>query len=180
MSDSICSSVAVGIIKTVVCVYDVLTLPIYFIFQRPWEARRLNADQRAKPLRPDDPYSPWIRLDQPPKHYLHDCKTLDQLLRKSIATYKDKKCFGYREVLGEENEPQPDGKTFKKIILGDYQWLSYDDANERIDNIAKGLMATGVKPRDLVLILAETRLEWMLTGTSFFSSKRYQETNDAF
>ncbi|XP_028968823.1 long-chain-fatty-acid--CoA ligase 4 [Galendromus occidentalis] len=91
-------------------------------------------------------------------------KTVDQLMRKSISLYGDELCFGWRECFGAEEEVQPDGKVFKKIIQGDYKWMSYCEFDRRIDLVGKGLMSLGVRPRQNVCILAETRMEWMLSA----------------
>ena len=35
----------------------------------------------------------------------------------------------FREVLGEEDEKQSNGKIFKKLSLGDYKWISYQEVD---------------------------------------------------
>lgn len=57
MSDSIGVSVALGLIKTVVCVYDLITLPIYTVAQKPWTIRRSKDQTRAKPVKKSNCYS---------------------------------------------------------------------------------------------------------------------------
>jgi hypothetical protein len=37
-------------------------------------------------------------------------------LKSSVNKYKDLLTFGSRELLGIENETQPDGKIFEKVI----------------------------------------------------------------
>lgn len=61
-------------------------------------------------------------------------------------------------------EKQADGKSFKKLILGDYKWITYREVDRKLDLIGKALMSLGVRPRQNVVILAETRMEWMLTA----------------
>ena len=41
--------------------------------------------------------------------------------------YREKNLLGTRDILGEEDEVQPNGKMFKKLELGDYRWLTYDE-----------------------------------------------------
>ena len=43
------------------------------------------------------------------------------------SRYRDKKLLGTRDILGEEDEVQPNGKMFKKLELGDYRWLTYEE-----------------------------------------------------
>ncbi|KAH7961821.1 hypothetical protein HPB52_012330 [Rhipicephalus sanguineus] len=88
--------IALGLIKVLVSAYDVVTLPIHFVCQRPWDYWR----------------------------------------KKNLAF----------------------------LVLGDYKWMSYNEADEKIDLIGRGLMALGVRPRQNVVILAETRIEWMLAA----------------
>ena len=51
---------------------------------------------------------------------------------------------------------------------GEYQFTTYRQACERIEMIGRGLLSLGLKPRDRVLIYAETRPEWLLTAFAAF------------
>ena len=44
-----------------------------------------------------------------------------------FCRYSDKRLLGTRDVLGEEDEVQPNGKMFKKLELGDYRWMTYEE-----------------------------------------------------
>jgi long-chain acyl-CoA synthetase len=169
MSDSsLPLTLTMGLVKSVVCVYDVLSLPIYAAIQRPWQATNASQQVKAQPEDPSDPYSPWTRKSSPPDHQCYHSSSVADLFSRSCKKYKNLKAFGYREVFGEEDETQPDGKVFRKQILGDYKWFTYHQIDERIEHIARGFMSVGVKPGDVVLILAETRLEWMLSAQAIF------------
>ena len=48
---------------------------------------------------------------------------------------------------------------FRKVIMSQYQWFSYNQVDERVENIAKGLLVNGIDPQDNVIIFAETKLE---------------------
>ncbi|KAK8788477.1 hypothetical protein V5799_021746, partial [Amblyomma americanum] len=98
-----------GLIKVIGAVYDVVTLPVYFLLQQPWT-----------------------------------------------------------RCLGRTEEKQKNGKVFKKLILGDYQWLTFEEADRKVDLTARGLLSIGAKPRQHVVILAETRVEWFLTAQACF------------
>ncbi|RWS11375.1 long chain fatty acid CoA ligase-like protein [Dinothrombium tinctorium] len=168
MSDSFGVSLAIGILKTVVCLYDVITLPVYYFLDRPWIRRAVNRQVQAVKANPDDPYSSYVRRELPPPHYVLECNTINDVLRKVVETYTTRRCMAYREVFGEEEERQADGKVFQKLVLGDYVWFSYNEIDKRVDDIAKGLLAHGVKAGDIVMILAETRMEWFLTAHAVF------------
>lgn len=167
---SFASTISLSVIKSLVCAYDVITLPAYLLAQQPWKARRLSDRPRAKKLKPNDPHSPWVtnELDPIDPHYIQDCKTLPEILYKAVRVYKDERCMGYRECHGVEDELQPDGKRFKKLILGDYKWFTYEEVQERVDHIREGLIAAGVKQGSLVVIFSETRIEWHLVMQALF------------
>ncbi|XP_028968237.1 long-chain-fatty-acid--CoA ligase 4 [Galendromus occidentalis] len=95
---------------------------------------------------------------------LDGLQQMEQLMRRTVKLYGEKRGFGTREVFCEEEEVQPDGKVFRKYTMGDYRWLTYKEIDERIDLIAAGLFKLGVRPRQNLVILAETRMEWMLTA----------------
>ncbi|CAN7998157.1 unnamed protein product [Ixodes pacificus] len=156
--------IAMGLIKVLVTAYDMVSIPIYSIFQRPWDYWRRKHMTFAKAAIEKDPSSPWVRATKGGVDSLDGIRTMDELTRKAIHTYRDQPCFGTRQILGESEEKQADGKVFKKLVLGDYQWLTYNDVDRKIDLIGRGLMAHGVRPRQNVVILAETRLEWMLAA----------------
>lgn len=167
---SIASTLSLSVIKSLVCAYDVITLPAYLIAQQPWKARRLSDRPRAKKLKPNDPHSPWVssELDPIDPHYITECKTLPDILYKAVQHYKNARCMGYRECLGVDDELQPDGKSFKKLVLGNYKWFTYEEVQERVDHIREGLIAAGVKKGSLVVIFSETRMEWHLVAQALF------------
>lgn len=156
--------IALGLIKVLVSAYDVVTLPVYFVCQRPWDYWKKRNLAFAKCAIEGDPSAPYVRTYSNGLDSLSGVRTMDELTRKAIHTFGDRPCFGHRPVLGESEEKQEDGKVFKKLVLGDYQWMSYNEVDEKIDLIGRGLMALGVRPRQNVVILAETRIEWMLAA----------------
>ena len=71
-------------------------------------------------------------------------------------------------MLTEEDEIQPNGRVFKKFILGEYKWLSYDSAYDHAKRISSGIQALGVQQKEYVIIFAETKAEWMITAQACF------------
>ena len=63
---------------------------------------------------------------------------------------------------------QPNGRVFKKVILGKYIWLTYAQTAERIRHFGSGLMAIGQKPKTNVIIFAETKAEWFVAAQACF------------
>ena len=52
--------------------------------------------------------------------------------------------------------------------MGDYQFISYVEACERIDAIGRGFLSLGLQPGEKILIFAETRPEWLLSAFAAF------------
>ncbi|KAK8778944.1 hypothetical protein V5799_019704 [Amblyomma americanum] len=90
------------------------------------------------------------------------------MLRSAIRRHPRRPALGKRPVLSSTETRQPNGKCFKKLVLGDYEWLTYEEVDRKIDLTARGLLSIGVKPRQYLAILAETRVEWMLTAQACF------------
>ncbi|OQR80375.1 long chain fatty acid CoA ligase-like, partial [Tropilaelaps mercedesae] len=156
--------VALGLLKGVNMVYDVITLPLYTALQAPWKHWQDSRQIFARPIIPENPHSPWARKQPCSLGKLENIQTMDQLFRVAIEEYPDHPAMGTREVFGEEEETQSDGKVFKKLILGDYKWITFKEMNEKIELVGRGLMSLGIRPRENIVILADTRQEWMLTA----------------
>jgi len=95
-------------------------------------------------------------------------KTLADVWTWSLNRYKDKKLLGTRDILGEEDEVQPNGKMFKKLEMGDYRWMSYEDVDTMADNFGRGLRVLGLTPGNNVCLYADTRAEWMVAAQASF------------
>jgi len=158
--------ILLGLWKTLVLLYDVITLPYFLLSQRPWLQLQKGNRTRATPVRTGDPYSTWQRTGKQPNVDAFFGKHQDarELYRMTFKTFAKQKCYGYRKVFNEEEEKQPNGKVFRKLIMDDqYTWISYEQADKEIEDLAAGLWSLGVKSGDRVVIIAETRLEWMTT-----------------
>ncbi|XP_063288213.1 long-chain-fatty-acid--CoA ligase 4 isoform X2 [Pelobates fuscus] len=125
---------------------------------------------KAKPMsdKPGSPYRAISHLDSLATIDIPGADTLDKLFQHAVANFGKRDCLGTRELLNEENEMQPNGKVFKKLIQGDYKWLSYEDVNVKVTNFGSGLAALGLKPKSTVAIFCETRAEWMITAQACF------------
>ena len=91
--------------------------------------------------------------------------TLSELFLTSCDRYKSRICLGSRELIGTIRDSQ--GRT--KLIQGNYQWLTYNQAYLEAADFALGLKATcEVNPGDRVAIYAETKREWLLACQGCF------------
>ena len=93
------------------------------------------------------------------------CGSLD--VAKTVPNVKDQ--FFNREVLGEADETQKNGKVFKKLDLGNYQWLNYNQVHASTLSFGAGLRSLGIEPKSIIAIYAETRAEWMMSCLGAFS-----------
>lgn len=78
--------------------------------------------------------------------------------------------MGTRQILGEEAEPQPNGKTFVKYVLGQYEWRSFNQVEAEVRRVADGLRARGLHDGARLAILCETRAEWMIMANACFQN----------
>ena len=84
-----------------------------------------------------------MRTTQPPKSLIDGCDNVTQLFERVVATYGNKKAFGYRPILEEESAKQENGRFFKKYVLGDYVWNNFNEMHERVNNVASGFLQQG-------------------------------------
>ena len=57
---------------------------------------------------------------------------------------------------------------FKKYHLGDYRWVTYEDADATAEYVGRGLRTLGLANGMKVCMFADTRSEWMLTAQACF------------
>lgn len=55
-----------------------------------------------------------------------------------------------------------------QLELGEYHFRSYGEVDRRVNLVATGLTAIGVRERQHVVIFADTREEWMTTAFACF------------
>ncbi len=96
--------------------------------------------------------------------------TMSKLLAYTIKRYGNRKALGTREVLGEKEEKQDDGKVMTKLTLGEYHWLRYSDVHGLVDQFGKGIRELGVQPGKAICIFADTRAEWLITALGCFKN----------
>ncbi|CDQ74296.1 unnamed protein product [Oncorhynchus mykiss] len=162
------------VFRSVVWVYSVITfLPWYLLSGAGANldrARRVKA--RSVSGRPAGPYRATNHEDgsqQKLVSSLHPgVDTLDKVMEHGAARFPERNCLGTREVLSEEDELQPNGKVFKKVILGEYQWMSYEETYQAAVCFGSGLAALGQRPQCNIAIFCETRAEWMIAAQACF------------
>lgn len=62
---------------------------------------------------------PWRSVEVPASGLstamFPECTTLDDLFARACKLYGNRPCLGTRDILSEEEEPQPNGRVFKKV-----------------------------------------------------------------
>jgi len=168
------SSLALAIIQIIVVIWDFLTIPFYFLFQRPWIEQSKKGKQRARIIshEADQVTARALPMLCSVKDELkankEEINTMERLFKYCVQKHGYRPCLGTREVLGEEDEKQPNGKVFTKLQLGDYSWSAYVDVQARADQLGKGLREIGLKPKDKVVLYANTGADWMTTSIACF------------
>ncbi|XP_018025784.1 long-chain-fatty-acid--CoA ligase 4 isoform X2 [Hyalella azteca] len=89
--------------------------------------------------------------------------TLPGALKYSANLRSDKECMATRKVL-ERHRVEKDGKTFEKLTLGDYQWLTYSEVEMAAESVKCALSNMNFQTGDRIAIFAETRAEWFIAA----------------
>jgi long-chain acyl-CoA synthetase len=186
---------AVVLIYVVSHCYDYICYPIYFIAHHPWIVRKYKRSNHARREDRDDcvifhslapPSEKNVEMQR------HGLDTMDKvfdfvscwyiiclgtdrhspyiriLILQLTSQYKTRDCLGTREVLAETDEAQPNGRVFKKYVLGSYKWRSFEDLATEASRVSIGLRHLGLKSSDRIAIVAETRAEWIITAYACF------------
>ncbi|XP_020651142.1 fatty acid CoA ligase Acsl3 [Pogona vitticeps] len=158
------------LINFVVWLYTVITFIPWYLFSGSRYTIAKSRQIKAKPVHntPGSPYRSVNSLHCLASVLYPGCDTLDKAFKYARSKYKDKKLLGTREILKEEDEIQPSGKVFKKVILGKYNWLSYDDVFMKAKQFGDGLIVLGQQPKTNIAIFCETRAEWMIVAQACF------------
>nr|KAJ0214403.1 hypothetical protein LSAT_V11C400209480 [Lactuca sativa] len=95
-------------------------------------------------------------------------KTLAELFEQACKQHGDKNLLGTRKLISRETQVHADGRSFEKLHLGDYEWMSYGQVFETVCNFASGLVQVGHTTGERVAIFADTREEWFIALQACF------------
>ncbi len=155
--------ISIKFIEYLIFLYNLISYAINFLFQKLWNLLNQSPDKLPKQTEIFKNNNYWTQIKSIQSQLIDECLNVSEIFSKAVQLYKDKRCLGYRQILETEDEKQSDGKIFRKSVSGVYQWFTYREIDERVNYIASGFLWSGIKPRDNVLIYAETSLEWMLS-----------------
>lgn len=88
--------------------------------------------------------------------------TLAELFEYACKQYWNNRLLGTRKLISREMEVGEDGRSFEKLHLGDYEWLTYGKTFEAVCNFASGLVQLGHENGERAAIFADTREEWFI------------------
>ncbi|OMO59501.1 AMP-dependent synthetase/ligase [Corchorus capsularis] len=108
------------------------------------------------------------RFPSPVETAWEDVSTLAELFEQACKEHYDKPLLGTRKEISREVEVTDDGRSFEKLHMGDYEWLTYGKAFEAVCNFASGLVHLGHGKEERVAIFADTREEWFLALQACF------------
>lgn len=163
-------------IQYIIAGYDLLTGWAYRLIARSGKVVANRSQQRAYPVKPIQPGDTEVTYEPVPLEtcdLVHQfqkakCTTMAEVWSWAVGRYGTRKLLGTRDVVGEENEIQPNGQIFRKLLLGDYRWMNYDDADQMSESVGRGLRLLGLAPGQPVCIFADTRAEWLVTAQACF------------
>ena len=86
------------------------------------------------------------------------------------ATYEIHQTDSIPNLIFDRAERQPDGISFEeRTDMGEWRPVPMTELSNRITDIQRGLMATGISAGDAVAILGSTSVEWMLLDLAILS-----------
>ncbi|KAB2076579.1 hypothetical protein ERO13_A06G044700v2 [Gossypium hirsutum] len=108
------------------------------------------------------------RFPSPVETSWEGISTLAELFEQACKQHADKPLLGTRKLILREVEVTEDGRSFEKLHLGDYEWLTYGKTFETVCDFASGLVQLGHKREERVAIFADTREEWFIALQACF------------
>lgn len=150
-------------------IYDILTWPVYLFLDKPWQITRHSQTYYSdRHYEQNGDYTYWeCKPEVSSKQGKHstldnqfaNVKHLSEFLPIAQRLYKDLPCLGKRKVLRKVVE-----KGRNKFELSGYEWLTYRQVQEKIDNMAKVFHHKFcLKKGDRVALMFNTCEEWFVT-----------------
>jgi len=97
--------------------------------------------------------------------------TIYEIWQSSVKKHADRNCFGTRPLIKiHEEKKLVDGveRVMTYPEMGAFEWITYKEAGERVNNFASGLSRLGLKKGEAVAIFEETRLEWTVASRACY------------
>jgi long-chain acyl-CoA synthetase len=94
------------------------------------------------------------------------CETVLDVFNYAVRTNGQRNAVGERKILKTEI----DQKGFEKLTMSDtYDFITFAELNEKVASVSSGLIKScNLKPKDKVVIYADTKQAWMTTAQAVF------------
>jgi len=162
--------------EVIVFLYDIISYPVYYLLGYNISKKNLSTPSPKPWLVTESSEGiSFIRQTSSDNPIYEDIivhnkvDTVKKALDYSAKKHGEKRCLGTRQVLGDQEEAQPNGKVFKKLHLGDYRWISFNQVHTTSTHFGRGLRELGQQPQSPIAIYAETRSEWIMAAFGAFS-----------
>lgn len=150
--------ISIKLIELIVNIYDIITLPIYYLIQKPWKVQQMATRVRARQV---EPFT-WVNIDNKlDKSDRKSIDTLDQLFRDSVSTYAHRNCLGVRKILAVEykDSPQLNGHNISTTTTTLQNYNENNNKNNHHNHKSNGLVkqqANGVASKSTATATATT------------------------
>lgn len=157
-------------LRIIATVFDLLTLPIYLFIDKPWKVTRHSQTYFSdRHYNQEGDYTYWeckpeVSNSQPDnncsvENQFDNVQHLSEFLPIAKQLYADKPCLGKRKVLRKIVE-----KGRNKFELSNYEWLTFRQVHEKIENMTKVFHHKfRFKRGDRVALMFNTMEEWFVT-----------------
>ena len=102
------------------------------------------------------------RFESPVETAWEGVATLAELFEEACRRHGERLLLGTRMLISKEVMTSEDGRSFEKLHLGEYEWLTYAKTFEAVCGFASGLARMGHVREERVAIFADTREEWFI------------------
>lgn len=168
--------VVLPLIQWLVLIWDCLFSWLYRIISDPAKIKERFTQVRSKPsaaIKDGDREVTFLPTAHPGNAISREfssagCQTMAEVWSWAANKYKERRLLGSRDLLGEDDEIQPNGKTFRKQELGEYRWITYEEADGLAEDFGRGLKLFNPDHEKPICMFADTRAEWMLAAQGAF------------
>lgn len=173
-SNSLLQVLITSIIQLIVVICDTILFPVYLVVQQPfeyWKKAWSSRSDRKLVQTKTGPRHEWQRSWDPvdPPSPFNSCKTFDEMSRLAVRLHSGKRCLGHRPLVSQTPTQLSDGRVIQlKKLAPSYEWITYDQADSKVERIVRALLFAGVKPKDKLVLILETRAEWTLVAHAVF------------
>ena len=162
------------VFNVITTIFDVVSYPLYYIWYQPWkklDERRISRStiefisQDEVVVKPKIPILVKEIIAKQQR-----TQNVYELFKEASKKYGEKPCSGTRKIIKEVIEKDARNVPTQKLEMeGMYRWQSYETIRKRIDNVSVGLVSgTCLNSGDVVLIYADTCLEWFISALACF------------